>query len=111
MTIDGTFVSLGTSGILDIGSSKISLLSGSIDNAGNPIGLATSALLDIGNSTIPLTNGDSASTTPVPGPGPGATSSSTHPRSTHSGGEAHISQPRIERLGIPFIIGFVVMLR
>ena len=111
VTIDGTVVSLGTSGILDIGSSTISLLSGNIDKTGNPIGLATSALLDIGNSNIPLTNGNSASTTPAPGPGPGATSSSTHPKSTHSGGEAHISQPRIGRLGISFIIGFVVMLR
>ena len=111
VTIDGTVVSLGTSGILDIGSSTISLLSGNIYNAGNPIGLANSAVLDEGNSTILLTDGNSALTTTAPGPGPGATSSSTQPRSTHSGGEAHISQPRMGRLGAIFIIGCVVILR
>ena len=111
LTIDGTVISLGTSGILDIGSSTISLPSGNIDNAGNPIGLATSVLLDIGNSTIPLTNGNSALTTPAPGLGPGATSSSTHPRPTHSGGNAHISGPRIGRLSIIFMIGCVIMFR
>ena len=111
VTIDGMVVSLGASGILYIGSSTISLLSGNTDYAGNPISLATSAGLDIADSTIPLTNGDSALMTPAAGPGPGATSSSTLPRSTHSGGEAQTSRPRIGRLGITLIIGCVVMLR
>ena len=111
VTIDGIVVSLGASEILYIGSSTITLLSGNIDYAGNPIGLATSARLDIADSTIPLTNGDSALMTTAAGPGPGATSSSTLPRSTHSGGEAQISRPRIGRLGIALIIGCVVMLR
>ena len=110
VTVDGTVVSLGASGILDIGSSMISLLSGNTGNAGKPIGLATSAVLDIENSTIPLTDGNSALTITAPGPGPGVTSSSTYPRSTHSGGETHIGQPRIH-LGISFIIGFMIMLR
>lgn len=111
LNIDGTVVSLGASGILYIGSSMISLLSDNTDNAGNPIDLATSAVLDIADSTIPLTNGDSALTTTAAGPGPGATSSSTQPRSTQSGGEEQISRLRIGRLGIIFLIGCVIMLR
>ena len=111
VTIDGTVISLGTSGILDIGSSTISLPSGIVNNAGNRISLATSAVLDEGDSTIPLTDGNSALTTTAPGPGPAATSSSTRPRSTHSGGEAHLSQPSMGHLGAIFIIGCVVILR
>ncbi len=111
VTIDGTVVSLGASGILDIGSSTISLLSGNADTVGNPISLATSGVLDIGNSTIPLPTENSALTTLNPGPGSGLASSSSHPKPTHSGGEAHLSQLRIGRLGIVLVLSCVVMLR
>ena len=111
VTIDGTVVSLGASGILDIGSSTISLPSGNADTIGNPISLATSGVLDIENSTIPLTTGTSGLTTPTPGSASGPTSSSSHPKPTHSGGGAHISQLRIGRLGMMFVLGCVVMLR
>ncbi len=111
VTIDGTVVSLGASGILDIGSSIVSLPLGKADTIGNPISLATLGVLHIGNGTIPLTTAIPALTTTTPGPDPGSTSSSSHPRSTHSGGEAHRSQLRIGRLGIIFILACVVMLR
>ena len=111
VTIDGTVVSLGASGILDIGSSTIPLRLGNADTTGNPISLATLGVLHIGNGTIPLTTGNSALTTPTLGPGTGLTSSSGHPKPTHSGGEAHISQLRIGRLGMMFVLGCVVMLR
>ena len=111
VTIDGTVVSLGASGILDIRSSTISLLSGNADTGGNPIRLATSGVLDIENSTKPLMTGNSALTAPTPAPGLGSTSSSTHPKPTHSGGEAHVSQLRFGRLGIVLVLSCVVMLR
>ena len=111
VTIDGTIVSLGASGILDIGSNTISLPSGNAGTIGNPISLATLGVLDIGNGTIPLTTGIPALITTTPGPNPGSTSSSSHPKPTHSGGETHISQPRIGRLGMIFVLCCVVILR
>ena len=111
VTIHGTVVSLGASGILDIGSSMITLPSDNADTLGNPISSATLGVLDIGNGTIPLTTGIPALKTTAPGPDAGSTSSSSHPRSTHSGGEAHGSQLRIGRLGIIFVLASVVILR
>ena len=111
VTIDGTVVSLGASGTLDIGNSLILLPSGDADTLGNPSSLPTLGVLDIGNGTIPLTTGISALTTNTPGPDPGSTSSSSHPRSTHSGSDAHRSQLRTGRLGIVFLLGCVVILR
>ena len=110
VTIDGTVISLGASGILDIGSSIILLPSGNADTLGNPSSLPTLGVLDIGNGTIPLTTGISALTTTTPGPEPGSISSSSHPRSTHSGGDAYRSQLRTGRLGIIFLLGCVVNL-
>ena len=111
VTIHGTVVSLGASGILDIESSMITLPSDNADTLGNPISSATLGVLDIANGTIPLTTGIPALTTTAPGPDAGSTSSSSHPRSTHSGGEAHGSQLRIGRLGIIFVLASVVILR
>lgn len=111
VTIDGTVVSLGASGILDIGNGMISLPSGNANTLGIPISLATLGVSDVGNGTIPLTTGIPALTTTTPGPDPGSTSSSSHPRSTHSGGEAHSSSLRIGRLGMVFVLVCVSMLR
>ena len=110
MTIDGTVVSLGASGILDIGTSMILLPSGNANTLGNPTNWANLGALNIGNSTSPLTTGIPALITTTPGPSPGPTSSSSQPRSTHSGGEAHRSQLGIGRLVIIFVLTCVVML-
>ena len=110
VTIDGTIVSLGASGILDIGSSLISLPLGEADTLGNLNSLATLGVLNIENSTMPLTTDIPALTT-TPGPDPSSTSSSSHARSTHSGGEANASQLRIGRLGTIFVLACIVMLR
>ena len=110
VTIDGTVVSLGASGVLDVGSSTISLPWGNADTIGNPISLVTSGVLDIENSTISLTSGTSGLTTPTPSPASGPTSSSNHPKPTHSGGGVHISQLKIGRLGMMFVLGCVVIL-
>ena len=110
VTIDGTVVSLGASGTLHIGNSLILLPSGDADTLGNPSSLPILGVFDIGNGTIPLTTGISALTTTTPGPDPGSTSSRSHPRSTHSGGDAHRSQLRTGRLGIIFLLGCVVIL-
>ena len=109
VTFDGTIVSLEASGILNIGSSLISLPSGKADILGNPNSLATLGVLNIENSTMPLSTDIPALTTPSPDPG--LTSSSSHVRSTHSGGEANASQLRIGRLGIIFVLACVLMLR
>ena len=110
VTIDGIVVKLGASGILDIGSSIISLPSGIADLLANPISLATLGVLSTDNGTIPLTSSIPALTT-TSGPDPGSTGSSSHARSTHSGGEANASQLRIGRLGIIFVLACVVLLR